>query len=81
MELPTELQTQRGRFGSERVTMARAREYVSDNPQCVVIADALDAFDQRRSEVKQNLLEIIATSRQQSSGVAVNRDNVPGLAD
>lgn len=77
-QLPTALRPERGRFGSTRVTLERARDYAAENPGCVVVKDALEAFDEERAEVKQNLLEIIEVSRQQGSNVRISTDNVPG---
>lgn len=76
-DVPTALQPDRGRFSSERITVASTREYVAENGKCVVVADALEAWRERRSETKQRLRSIIRLSRQ-SGGADVDESNLPG---
>jgi|GEM_PF-6752226 len=77
-KVPTKLQADGGRFSDDSLTLASARVYVSEHPQCIVVADAMDAFEAERTATKQTLQKIIRTSRAGGAGSRLSTDRVPG---
>lgn len=80
-ELPTALRSPHSRFGRSRITADDARDYVAENGKCVVVADAIEAWDERVSETKQTLQRIIKLSRASSGGPEIDGTNIPGETD
>jgi hypothetical protein len=76
-EMPARLQQPGGRFRQEPVTPERGREFVRMHSGCHAVQDALEAFDEARSEVRQNLIKIIRLGNSTANAPEIDEENIP----